>query len=387
MKNKHPFDETKDTLLNCTNLHPGTNLMNPFIKKLRIAVGMSGGIDSTFAAWYLKKQGHRVEGFTLLLTSGDSDNPKNCCSITALARAKNICRVLNIPHTILTVTDIFEATVIKDFETKYASGKTPNPCILCNRCIKFGYLLDRIRALGFDRLATGHYVRKKFNPFFRTWSLYKNKDEKKDQSYFLSTLTQEQMAYSIFPMSNFTKQKVRFLLQKEKIIIESPRESQDICFLGKEEDYRSFLKNRLPPEMIQPGNFVDNAGKVLGKHNGIPFYTVGQRRGLNISFSEPLYILRLMTESNTIKIGTRQELFQSGFKIKNLNFSCKSGKSGLLSVKMRYQSKPKKCRIVFLENDTALVKFIDTTSEVTPGQQAVFYKNKKLIGSGEIEKI
>jgi tRNA-uridine 2-sulfurtransferase len=360
--------------------------MNPFVKKLRIAVGMSGGIDSTFAAWYLKKQGHHVEGFTLLLTSEDSDNPKNCCSVTALARAKNICILLGIPHTILTVTDVFEATVIRDFQEKYAAGKTPNPCILCNRRIKFGYLLDRVKALGFDRLATGHYAVKKFNPFTRLWSLYKNKDEKKDQSYFLSTLTQDQLASSFFPMAKFTKDQVRNLLKKEKIIIESPRESQDICFLGKEEDYRPFLRSRLPSEAIQPGNFVDSAGKILGQHNGIPFYTVGQRKGLNISFSEPLYVMSLDPVSNTVILGTREELSQPGFMIKNLNFSCKSGKSGLLSVKMRYQSKPKKCRISFLKNNTALVRFVGTLGEVTPGQQAVFYKNNRLVGSGEIEK-
>ena len=348
---------------------------------------MSGGLDSTFAAWYLKKQGHHVEGFTLLLTSGDSDNPKNCCSVTALTRAKNICKVLGIPHTILTITDIFTSTVIQDFKEKYASGKTPNPCILCNSQIKFGYLLERIRALGFDYLATGHYAVKKFNPFTRSWSLYRNKDEKKDQSYFLSTLTQDQLAYSLFPMSKFTKDQVRKILKKEKIIIELPRESQDICFLGKENDYRSFLAKRLSSELLKSGNFIDSSGKILGKHEGIPFYTVGQRKGLNISFSEPLYVLRLDTESNTIVLGTRKELSQSVFSVKNLTFSCKSGKNRLLSVKMRYQSQQKKCRIRFLTDNTAHVEFISTTSEVTPGQQAVFYKNKKLIGSGEIEKI
>ncbi len=360
-------------------------MFNLFRKKLRIAIGMSGGIDSTFVAWLLKKQGHSVEGITLHLVSEASEDPKNCCSLSAIERARNICKTLNIPHTVLTVTDLFKSTVIKDFADKYSSGLTPNPCILCNRTIKFGYLLDRIRKLGFDYLATGHYVVKKYNPFLKRWFLYKNKDKKKDQSYFLSTLTQEQLRFSLFPMAQYKKETVRKILKREKLFAVSPRESQDICFLPGNEDYQSFLKEHLSKEKIRPGDFVDLNGKVLGRHTGIPFYTIGQRRGLKIAHSESLYIIRIEPETNRIILGTKNDLGCTTFTIRKTIFSCKIRNPCLLSVKVRYQSRQMECKVYPLEDERARVEFINKGISVTPGQQAVFYKGNKLMGSGEIE--
>lgn len=345
---------------------------------------MSGGLDSTFVAWLLKKEGHHVEGITLHMVSEASEDPKSCCSLSAIKRAKLMCQKLGIPHTVLTVTDLFDATVIEDFTLKYSSGRTPNPCILCNRTIKFGYLLDRARRLGFDYIATGHYAVKKYDLFTGKFFLHQNKDAAKDQTYFLSTLTQDQIRHSLFPMAKFTKKHVRHILEREKLFAVSPRESQDICFLPADEDYRPFLKERLSPTDYKPGDFVNTKGEILGKHQGIPFYTIGQRKGLNISFTEPLYVVRMEKETNRIILGTRAEIQGKKFLIRHPNFSCHKGKKDLYSVKIRYRSLALKCRVSYSGEDRYEVELLEHGSAITPGQQAVFYRGDRMIGSGEI---
>lgn len=354
----------------------------------KIAVAMSGGADSTFAAWLLKKKSYYVEGFTLKMlkfdnSPSDPQNQKSCCSLDAIDRAKQVCQKLGIKHTTLEITDLFQNTVIDYFINAYKQALTPNPCILCNRQIKFGYLLERILDLNFDYLATGHYAVLKKQPFSNKVCLFKNKDTKKDQSYFLSTLTSDQLKHILFPLASYNKKKVQTKLSALNLLPAKIRESQDVCFLGEYNDYRDFLKFYLKESDIKPGNFVTTEDKILGKHKGLPFYTIGQRRGLNISYSEPLYVKKLNSKNQTIVLGTKKDLLQTSFHIKNINLQCPVKNNSLVSIKIRYQFKPQLAKIKFLPDNKAKITFKDYATDITPGQQAVFYKKNKLLGSGE----
>lgn len=351
--------------------------------KEKIAVAMSGGVDSSFVAWLLKEKGYDIEGFTLKI-SDESDFKKSCCSNESLIRASKICEKLKIPHTVFHITTFFKKEVIDPFLRAYSSGLTPNPCIMCNSSVKFGYLLERVLDLGFARLATGHYARiKKISE--NRLSLFRARDLKKDQTYFLAGLTQNQLKKLLFPLGDFTKDKVIQKIKELDIFPFFSGESQDICFLGKEKKLKDFLKKNILYDKIQPGNFVDSEGKILGRHEGIAFYTVGQRKGLGISSTQPLYVKRINPERNEIILGKKGELLSRIFFVKNINFPSDRIESGFMKVSIRYKFKPVLCRLILLKDKRAKVELIGSRIEIPAGQWAVFYRNNRLVAGGEIE--
>jgi tRNA-specific 2-thiouridylase len=335
------------------------------MKKQRVIIGMSGGLDSSVAAYLLKQQGYDVIGITLKLYNQGS----RCCSLEDIQEAGYIADYNKI---------------IVDFCEKYLNGLTPNPCVLCNEYIKFGLLLDKAKQLNADYIATGHYVKKKFNKTNKRYYLEKGNDLKKDQSYFLYRLNQEQLNYALFPLSEYTKPEIRKIAEVSNIPLNlNKSESQEVCFVTKGK-YPEFIKNNTDTEII-PGNIIDKQGNVLGRHRGIIYYTIGQRRGIGISADKPLYVIKINPETNTVIVGYREDTFKSEFYVKNLNWVYYKNIDTELEceTKIRYNSHPVKCIIKPL-NNKVLVKTKNPVSSVTPGQSAVFYKKNIMLGGGII---
>jgi tRNA-specific 2-thiouridylase len=355
--------------------------------KKRIAVAMSGGTDSSFAAWLLVRRGFSVEGFTLKMLgpAEDAESERSCCSSGSLARAAEICRKLGIPHTVLSVTDLFHERVIADFLDRYAEGLTPNPCIRCNRDVKFGYLLDRVRALGFDFLATGHYARTG-----RTWTgrpcIRTGRDRSKDQAYFLAGLRPEQAERIMFPLGGWTKPEVERAAIRAGLFRAPLRESQDVCFLGASGSVREFLRRRLPESVISPGKFVDIRGKELGRHDGLAFYTVGQRRGLGVASTERFYVRKMDPSKHEIVLGKKSELQERSVFVNQVNFVSGRPEQGWMTVRIRHRARPRLCRLVLLEGGRGRADLVSGRIDIPAGQWAVFYRGNRLVGGGEIQR-
>lgn len=353
--------------------------------KKKVAVGLSGGIDSSFAAYALKKKGYEVAGFTLKFIPQDN----RCCDLESLEQAKRLCHKLDIPHYVIDATEIFEKQIIEYFTESYLKGLTPNPCSFCNRKIKFGYFLEKIKTLGFDLLATGHYARivKKKNNLF----LQAAKDKFKSQEYFLALLEPEALKSIIFPLANYTKEQVKKIAQKEKLMFKERKESQDVCFV-KEKPYYKFIENRIGFSKDFTGSINHIEGKALGRHKGIYYFTYGQRAGLGVSWREPLYVLSIDEKTNSVIVGEKKYLPKSVFVASSLNWfialeklSKKNKRMDKLFVKIRYNSKFYKCEII-PGREKITVSLMEEADAVTPGQVAVFYDKDIVIGAGIIEK-
>lgn len=351
----------------------------------KVLLGMSGGVDSSASAIILKEQGYDVSGVTIKMCP-DSHNLFSGSNFSKDAKdAKNVADKLGINHTVLDFSDIFLENVINNFINEYYAGRTPNPCVVCNKHLKFGALLSYAKQHGFDYIATGHYANVIFNPEMNRFLLRKA-DSTKDQSYVLYTLTQEQLSHIIFPLSKMNKTEVRALLKKYNFEINNKPESQDICFI-KNNNYISFL-NAYSNKVTESGDFIDSDGNVLGTHSGIINYTIGQRKGLGVSFGKPMYVTKIDSTANCITLGEEGSQYSNGLIANDLNFIPFDTLENEITVfaKIRYQSPPEKAKLIPHSPNEAKVLFSNPQRSVTPGQSVVFYDdNNFVVGGGTIK--
>ncbi len=338
----------------------------------KIAVAMSGGVDSTVAALLLIQQGYEIEGFYLDISEDDEGRQS----------AKSAASVLGIPLQVIDVGNKFETSVINWMIAEYSSGNTPNPCVHCNKTIKWGYLYKTIEQLGFKKLATGHYARVRYNENGRP-QLLTGCDNTKDQSYFLSYLTREDLDHTLFPLGELTKAEVRAIASRHHLPNTTRRESQDLCFM--KENMADFLRNRLSSS-TQPGEIVDTDGAHLGEHEGLVYYTVGQRKGLRIAHKHALYILGKDYPTNKLIVGPKTRAGYSSLIAREINWIEDTNIDEVLhaQVKIRYRAKPVWAIINLLENNKIQIQFDHPVMDVTPGQVAVMYREEKVLGAGLI---
>ncbi|GAB4113049.1 MAG: tRNA 2-thiouridine(34) synthase MnmA [Candidatus Caldatribacteriota bacterium] len=347
----------------------------------RVIVALSGGIDSTVATILLKEKGYTVGGITFFSNQlGNRDN---------LRIAEKIAQDLQIPWQPLDLTQEFQEIVVEYFCQAYLSGRTPNPCVICNWKIKFGLLLEKIKSWGADYLATGHYVNKEYLAKNKEFILKKGLDKNKDQSYFLYRLNQSVLSKVLFPLGKLTKDQVRLIAKRFNLINQYRKESQEICFIS-DDNYKEFLVQYIKKK-IKRGKFIDREGKLLGEHQGLPFYTIGQRRGLGISANNRKYVLKIDDQRNEIVLGEEKYLYQNKMLVSELNFI-----SGVVptqplkvEVKIRYNGQGSPAMIYPSNQDgkkRILVVFDQPQRAITPGQSAVFYQKDIVLGGGVIEK-
>ncbi|MDD5131606.1 MAG: tRNA 2-thiouridine(34) synthase MnmA [bacterium] len=357
-------------------------------RKIRVAVAMSGGVDSSVAAALLQKQGYEVIGLTMQLwpRATMADGEPSCCGIGAIEDAKRVAAKLGIPHYVINCRALFEQKVIRDFCRNYKNGQTPNPCIRCNQLVKFEYLLRQARKLGATYLATGHYAKIKYDRKKSIYSLLKAKDPKKDQSYFLYTLTQDQLKYILFPLGGHNKTEVRAIAQKSGLPTAHRLESQEICFIP-DNNYHQFLEERIGND-IKKGSITDPTGSILGQHQGLPFYTIGQRKGLGIAAAYPLYVKKISKKKNILVVAPEREIYQKKLVANKIILTTlkKLTKPIKVKAKIRSAHKAAACTVATLGKNKAKVEFSAGQWAITPGQAIVFYEGNKVLGGGTILK-
>lgn len=356
----------------------------------RIAVAMSGGVDSSTVASLLVEQGERCVGLTMQTWPAtghvaSSGRARGCCSVGEILDAEHVAARLGIPHYTLNIREDFESTVIDDFVREYAAGRTPNPCVRCNQHIKFALFLDRARALGADRVATGHYARISRDTSRGRWLLHRGVDAAKDQSYVLYTMTQDQLAHTLFPLGVHTKAETRRLAHEAGLRVADKKDSVEICFLPQG-NHAHFIAQRVP-DAVRPGPITDVSGRVLGEHRGLPYYTIGQRRGLGLSAAEPLYVTRLERGTNTVVVGPAETLQRSRFVASDPNWiAIPSLEVGMdVTAQIRYNSIDLAAQIRPLVHGRIEVCLAAPARAVTPGQAVVFYADDVVIGGATIE--
>lgn len=350
----------------------------------KVVVAMSGGVDSSVAAALLQQEGYEVIGMMMRLWSEPGREAQNrCCTPESMGIARKVAGQLGIPFYAVNAQESFRNTVVEYFLDGYKSGVTPNPCLACNRHIRWDFLLERALALGADYMATGHYARVE-HPEGMAVRLFEAADKQKDQSYVLSVLGQHQLKHALFPLGDYTKPEVRQIASDLSLPAAQSKESQDLCFLAGE-DYRQFL-GRHAPELALPGPIINSAGDHLGEHEGLANYTIGQRKGLGVSSPMPLYVLRKDQASNSLVIGGKEELGDREFVINQLDWIRGSSpqKNFDAEVKIRYKATKANSRISLLPDGRTQVRFEDPQRGVTPGQAAVIYAGEEVLGSGLI---
>jgi len=358
--------------------------------KPRVLVAMSGGVDSSLAAALLVQEGYDVIGATMQIWDKDvpEDDAENrgCCSLSAIDDARSVAEKIGIPYYVLNFRDMFQETVVNYFIREYGAGKTPNPCIACNRFVKFEGLLQKALALGAEYVATGHYARIAYDDELGRHTLRKGVDHTKDQSYALYHLNQDTLKHFLMPLGTYTKVETRQMAAKLGLSVANKPESQEICFVP-DDDYKSFLAEK-SPGALKPGHIVDVQGKILGKHQGLPLYTIGQRKGLGIATGRPLYVVELDYDRNQVIVGTDEDVFASELIANDFNFITMDTLTEPMTVsaKIRYGAKEGIARITPLENGEVNVRFDEPQRAITPGQSVVFYDGDMVIGGGIITK-
>lgn len=349
------------------------------ILKKKVLMALSGGLDSSVAAWLLKEQGYEVTGVTMRLAEHGRESAAGRCAGDPGEDARRVCEALGIPHRVLDCACLLEACVIDKFVREYRLGRTPNPCIDCNRYLKFGHLLRQARAMGFDYLATGHYAKIEFTE--DRWVLKKPKDLAKDQTYFLYPISIRDLENILFPLADLTKTEVREIARQVRLPIAEKPESQDLCFVAQE-SYGEFLQEMGCP--VRPGPIVDRSGRILGGHSGTVFFTIGQRHGLKISSPYPLYVVAIDTASDSVIVGKREEVYAQGLIAGDLNWLTPD-RPCQAEAKIRYRKRTTPCRI-FPEGERIRMSFSEDQDAVTPGQSVVLYKGDEVLGGGVIEE-
>ena len=357
-------------------------------KKPKIAMAMSGGVDSSVSARLLKKQGYNVEGFFIKFWKEN-----NCCDDESLKNARAAAKKISIPFHVISAEKIFKKIVVDDFIQEYRNLRTPNPCVVCNKFIKFGWFLEFALKSGFDKIATGHYAEIKKDKQ-NVFHLYSGKDKTKDQSYFLHRLNQEQLSKIIFPVGKMDKKEVYKIAKAEKILPKNKKESQEICFIR--DDHREFLKRNLPKNCFTEGDIVNQKKETVGRHGGLINYTIGQRKGVfqnqvKNENKKPLYVAGFDKKKNKLIVGSEKDIIFSGLVLENIFWTSSSAEKKArenknLTIKIRYQHKAVACLIELDKNKKIKIFFKILQRAVTPGQSAVLYFGKEVLGGGIIKQ-
>jgi tRNA-specific 2-thiouridylase len=356
------------------------------VSKKRVLLAMSGGVDSSVCGWLLKERGYDVVGVTIKTWTRDEcrdERSKGCCSIRDIDDARSVARKMDIPYYVMDLSPDFKEKVIDTFVDEYLAGRTPNPCIECNRHIKFGVLLQKAKELDASFVATGHYARKSYDETEGRYTVSEGVDVSKDQSYVLFGLSQEQLVKTLFPVGELEKTQVRAIAEKIGLRVFDKPDSQEICFVKK--SYVDFVKETVPERLPGPGDLVRSNGQVVGRHDGFHEFTVGQRKRIRLTTARPYYVTDIDPYSNRVTVGFEEDLRRSQMRVGRVNWMLRP-RTGRVEVKIRYKHSKMPASISPIDHESVQVRFDRPQMAITPGQAAVFYDGARVIGGGWIDR-